>query len=302
MQHIVPHLWFNTEAKDAAEFYVSVFGDDSIVRRVSTLHNTPSGDCDIVSFSLWGYELMAISAGPFFRPNPSISFMINFDPSRMEHAEETQRIMWEKLIDGGTIRMPFGAYPFSSSYGWVEDKYGVSWQLILTNPKGEPRPSLMPAFLFVGDVCGKAKEATDFYMSVFKDSRRGALALYPAGMSPDKEGTTMFTDFSLSHQWFVAMDSAAAHNFSFTEGISFIVRCQTQEEIDYYWERLSAVPEAEQCGWCKDNYGVSWQITPICMDEMMAQGTPEQIDRVTHCFLAMKKFDIAALQHAYDNT
>jgi predicted 3-demethylubiquinone-9 3-methyltransferase (glyoxalase superfamily) len=103
----------------------------------------------------------------------------------------------------------------------VEDKFGVSWQLILTNPEGEERPIIVPSLMFVGDNTGKAEEASDFYLSVFKDSKRGALARYPAGMEPDKEGSVMFTDFKLLGQWFVAMDSAQKHDFAFNEGISF---------------------------------------------------------------------------------
>ena len=110
----------------------------------------------------------------------------------------------------------------------------------------------------------------------------------------------MFTDFMLEGQWFAAMDSARMHDFAFSEAISFIVHCEDQAEIDYYWEKLSAVPESEQCGWLKDKYGLSWQIVPTAMDEMMSKGTPEQINRVTQSFLQMKKFDLATLQKAYD--
>ena len=110
----------------------------------------------------------------------------------------------------------------------------------------------------------------------------------------------MFADFMLEGQWFAAMDSAHEHNFAFNEAISFMVYCDTQEEIDYYWDKLSAVPEAEQCGWLKDTYGLSWQIVPTAMDKMMAKGTKEQIDRVTQAFLKMKKFDLAELQKAYE--
>jgi predicted 3-demethylubiquinone-9 3-methyltransferase (glyoxalase superfamily) len=151
MQRIVPHLWYDKEAKDAAEFYVSIFPDSKITN-VTTLHDTPSGDADIVSFELWGQPFMAISAGPMFK---------------------------------------------------------------------------------------------------------------------------------------------------FNESISFMVYCETQEEIDRYWEKLSAVPEAEQCGWLKDKFGLSWQIVPTKMDELLANGTPEQVARVTEAFLPMKKLDIAELERAY---
>ena len=109
----------------------------------------------------------------------------------------------------------------------------------------------------------------------------------------------MFTDFMLEDKWFAAMDSAHKHEFEFNEAISLMVHCATQEEIDYYWQKLSAAPEAEQCGWLKDTYGVSWQIVPTEMDKMMRDGSPDQIARVTLAFLKMKKFDPAELRKAY---
>ena len=151
MQEITPHLWFDKEAKQAAEYYVSVFPNSKITHS-STLHNTPSGDTDIVSFTLNGKRFMAISAGPLFK---------------------------------------------------------------------------------------------------------------------------------------------------FNEAISFMIPCESQKEIDYYWEKLSADPKSEQCGWCKDKYGLSWQVWPVALGEMMSKGTPEQVGRVTQAFLKMKKFDIAKLEEAF---
>jgi predicted 3-demethylubiquinone-9 3-methyltransferase (glyoxalase superfamily) len=262
------------------------------------LKNTPSGDCDVLAFQLYGYEFMAISAGPYFKPNPSISFMVNLDPSQDPEAATRIDSIWEKLAEGGKILMPLQEYPFSKRYGWVEDKYGFSWQLILTNPEGEPRPTIIPSLLFTGEKCGKAEEAGNFYLSVFKNTKRGTVAQYPAGMEPDKEGTVMFSDFQLEGQWFAAMDSAREHGYTFNEAVSLIVNCDTQEEIDAYWEKLSAVPEAEQCGWLKDKYGVSWQINPTRLEEIMRSGDQEKIDRVTQAFLQMKKFDLATLEKA----
>lgn len=301
VQKIVPYLWFDKEAKEAAEFYVSIFGEDSKVTNVTTIHNTPSGDADIVSFSIWGYSFMSISAGPYFKINPSISFMVNFDPSEDKNARDRIDQVWAKLMDGGKALMPLDKYPFSERYGWVEDKYGVSWQLILTNPEGEKRPSIIPSLLFVTNEGNKTEEATNFYLSVFKNAKRGNIARYPAGMEPNKEGAIMFTDFALEGQWFAAMDaSSSMHRFVFNEAVSLLVKCDTQEEIDYFWEKLSAVPEAEQCGWLKDKYGVSWQIVPTVMDEMMATKTQEKLNRVTEAFLKMKKFDIKTLKRAYE--
>ncbi|MFB6468896.1 VOC family protein [Cytobacillus sp. Hz8] len=297
-QKIVPHLWYDKEAKEAAEFYASIFPESKITN-FTTIRDTPSGDSDMVSFELWGQKFMAISAGPFFKINPSISFIVNFDPSREKDAREKINEVWDKLSEGGTVLMPLDQYPFSERYGWIQDQYGLSWQLILSNPEGEERPAIVPSLLFVGDQCGKAEEAMHFYLSFYKNAMEGHIARYPKGMEPDKEGTIMFSDFSLENQWFSAMDSAHEHPFKFNEAVSFMVYCDTQEEIDYYWEKLSAVPEAEQCGWLKDQFGVSWQIVPSKMGEMMNNATPEQLARITKAFLKMKKFNLEELQRAY---
>lgn len=306
MQKIIPHLWFDKEAREATEFYASVFPESKVVH-TTVLHNTPSGDCDVVTFEVWNHQFMAINAGPLFKFNPAVSFIVNFDPllfgsspDRDKAAREKIDMVWNKLSDGGTVLMPIDEYSFSKRYGWLTDKYGVSWQLILTNAEGEPRPPIVPSLLFAGSKSGKAEEAINFYLSVFKNSKLGGIYRYPKGMEPDKEGTIMFSDFMLEDTWFAAMDSAREQGFDFNEAISFIVNCADQSEIDYYWQKLSAVPEAEQCGWLKDKYGLSWQITPSAMQEMMANGTQEQIDRLTQTFLPMKKLNVAKLKEAYE--
>jgi predicted 3-demethylubiquinone-9 3-methyltransferase (glyoxalase superfamily) len=253
-----------------------------------------------------GKQFMSISAGPLFKFNPSVSFMVNFDPlffkssgAPEKEARKAIDTAWEKLAAGGTVLMPIDQYPFSNRYGWVQDKFGLSWQLILTNPEGDPRPSIMPSLMFAGDNAGRAEEAIKFYLSVFKDARIGEIHRYGADQAPDKEGSVMFADFMLENSWFAAMDSARVENAKFNEAISLMVKCKTQKEIDYYWEKLSAVPQAEQCGWLKDKFGFSWQIVPEAMDEMLSDENPERVARVTEAFLKMKKFDLAELENAY---
>lgn len=306
MQKIIPHLWFDKEAKEAAAFYTSVF-PDSRITNVTTLRDTPSGDNDVVIFELWKQKFMAISAGPLFTFNPSVSFMVNFDPLLFKSSATPEKdarkkidLVWDQLAEGGKVLMPIEKYPFSERYGWVQDKYGLSWQLILTDPKGEPRPAMIPSFLFVGSKYGRAEEAINFYLSVFKHSKPGAMHHYGKGQEPDKEDAVMFADFILENTWFTAIDSAHNHKFDFNEAVSFIVNCEDQNEIDYYWQQLSAAPEAEQCGWLKDKYGVSWQISPADMEKMMRNGTREQIDRFTQAFMPMKKLDIAKLKATYE--
>lgn len=289
MQKIVPHLWFDTQAKEAAAFYADIF-PNSHIDTTQTLHGTPSGDTDMLSFTLMGYQFMAISAGPLFHFNPSVSFLVSC--SSKEMVDE----LWGKLSEGGTALIPLGAYPHSERYGWVQDKYGLSWQLMFDTTQ-EPR--ITPVTMFSGDVCGKAEEAMTFYTSLFKQSSVGDSMRYSEDDAPEKPGTIRFASYKLAGQDFGVMDSARQHDAPFTEAISFIVKCETQEEIDYYWQ-LSAVPEAEQCGWLKDKYGFSWQIVPTAVDRMMADHNPARVQRVTQAFLKMKKFDLAELQEAYD--
>jgi predicted 3-demethylubiquinone-9 3-methyltransferase (glyoxalase superfamily) len=200
--------------------------------------------------------------------------------------------IWEKLAPGGTVMMELGEYPFSQRYGWVQDKFGVSWQVIYT--EGDFQQRIMPALMFVGNVCGKAEEAIGFYASVFQNTKSEVLARYEKGEEPDKAGTVKYAHFILEGQEFAAMDSAWTHNFGFNEGVSLIVNCKDQKEIDYFWDKLSAVPESEQCGWIKDKYGVSWQITPANMAELLAKN-PE---KTTPVMLEMKKIIIADLEQA----
>jgi predicted 3-demethylubiquinone-9 3-methyltransferase (glyoxalase superfamily) len=293
MQTITPHLWFDTEAVEAAEFYCSTLPDSSVTN-VTTIYDTRSGDTDIVSFELMGQPFMAISAGPLFRFTPAVSFLVSCT------TKEEVDTLWDRLSEGGTALMPLESYPFSERYGWTEDRYGLSWQVMLVGGE-QPGRLITPTLMFVGEVCGKAEEAIGFYTSVFPDSKVGAILRYGSDEEPDREGTIKHASFQLEGQEFAAMDSARGHDFSFNEAISFLVSCETQEEIDHYWDSLSAVPEAEQCGWLKDRYGLSWQVVPSAMDEMMRSGTKEQIARVTEAFLEMKKFDIAELQRAYED-
>ncbi len=291
MQKITPHLWFDKEAIEAAEFYVSSF-PDSKIKYKTMLHDTPSGSVDVVTFELLGLEFQAISAGPFFKFNPSISLQVTCRTK--EEVDET----WNKLLPGGQALMELGEYPFSERYGWLQDKYGLSWQIMFTGG-ANVKQKISPMILFVGSACGKANEAIQFWTATFPESNITEILHYGKGEEPDREGSVKYATFALFGQEFRAMDSAYDHQFAFNEAISFIISCDTQEEIDFYWDKLSAVPEAEQCGWLKDRYGISWQVVPSSMDEMMRGNDRERIDRVTQAFLPMKKLDIARLQKAY---
>ncbi|HEX2053469.1 MAG TPA: VOC family protein [Actinomycetota bacterium] len=291
MGRITPHLWYDREAREAAELYVATF-PDSRITNVRTIHGTPSGDCDIVSFDLFGQPLQAISAGPYFKFTPAVSFLVAC--ATKEEVNE----FWGVLSDGGMALMPLDSYPFSELYGWTTDKYGLSWQVMYVGDQ-KVQQRITPTLMFTREVCGRAEEAMNFYTSVFPGSQIRHVDRYGPGDEPEQEGTVKHGSFVLDGNELAAMDSIQAHDFGFNEAISFMVMCSDQEEIDRYWSELSAVPEAEQCGWLKDKFGLSWQIVPDRLEQMMATASEEQMDRVTQAFLQMKKYDLAELERAY---
>jgi predicted 3-demethylubiquinone-9 3-methyltransferase (glyoxalase superfamily) len=291
MQTITPHLWFDKEAKEAAKLYTSIF-KDSKIKSQTTLHNTPSGSVDILTIELLGQEFMLISAGPLFKFTPAVSFLV-----ACETKDEVDAL-WKELSTGGSALMELGEYPFSARYGWTMDRYGLSWQVMFMGDR-EIGQKITPTLMFVGEQCGRAEEAMNFYSSVFKNAKVSHILRYGENEEPDKAGTVKHAGIALNGESFAVMDSARAHNFTFNEAVSFIVHCNTQEEIDYFWSKLSADRKAEQCGWLKDKFGLSWQIVPTVMEEMLSTQDETKLARVTEAFLKMKKFDIAKLKEAY---
>jgi predicted 3-demethylubiquinone-9 3-methyltransferase (glyoxalase superfamily) len=292
MQRIVPHLWFDKEAAEASQFYMSLFENSKIKDRIF-LKNTPSGTVEIITIELAGQEFMLMSAGPYFKFTPAVSFLIACDT-----VDEVDKL-YQKLIDGGEELMPLEEYPFSKKYSWVMDRYGLSWQVMYMGDI-EAKQKITPTLMFVGEQCGRAEEALQLYTSVFKNAKMNDILRYGEGALPDEPDTIQHAQFTLENQYFAAMDSAYEHDFTFNEAISFVVNCDSQEEIDYYWDKLSADPEAEQCGWIKDKFGFSWQITPTDMNDMMRTEDPIKMARVTEAMLQMKKLDLAELKRAYE--
>ena len=292
MQRIVPNLWFARDAEEAVDFYADAFPAFTVLKterypeeNLPDFQQEFAGKILTIEFAIEDFRFIAINAGDEFRPNSSISFLVNFDPSHDPKARDHLNELYAKLVKDGHALMPLDAYPHSPLYGWVEDKYGVSWHLILTDPEGDPRPFIIPSFTFSGPAEGKAGEGVTYYTSVF-DGNVGIFALYAQG--DPQAGQLMFGDFTLFDQWFTAMDNST-QDITFTPGVSLMVECDDQAEIDYLWEALSAVPEAEACGWCIDQFGLSWQIVPRDIDNLVSR--PGAYQRL----LNMKKININEL-------
>lgn len=293
MERIVPHLWFNDNAKEAVNFYRTLF-DDSKMMLEQKLDGTPSGEnAAYYEFTLAGQLFGALNGGPHFTFNPAISISVN-----CETIEETE-VLWQKLIEGGRALMPLQEYTFSKLYGWVEDKYGLSWQVIYTEGF-EYEQKITMQLMFSGHMTGKANEAIKYYTDLFKDGVIGDFHEYEEGQAVQEDAKISHANFSILDTEILASDNGTQTDYTFNEAISLMVLCVTQAEIDYYWEKLSADPEAEQCGWLKDKFGVSWQIVPANMNELMSRGTQAQIDAVTQEFLKMKKLDKNHLERAWE--
>ena len=280
-QVITPAIWCDGTADEAAQFYTDVFRDASIAEQAPGIAAT---------VSIHGFRLSLINGGNQYAPNPSISCILNFDPLLFGGEEQARAYLdelYERLSTGGVL-MELGEYPFSPRYAWVRDRFGMTWQLMLTDPDGDPRPFVIPSFMFGGTNHAHAEEATDAWIALFDNARRGVLYRYEEG-GPLDAGAVMFTDFTLRGTWMAATDSGTFHDFTFTPGVSIIVSCRDQEEIDRYWAGLSAVPEAERCGWCVDRWGVSWQVVPHNIAELMADAATR--DKILH----MGKIDLAKL-------
>lgn len=292
-QKVIPYLWYDKNALEATEFYISIFPDSKLIG-VEKIYETPSGDCDMISFQLLGLEIQAIGAGPEFQFNSSLSFMVTCT------SKEELNEFYKKLSENGKILMPLGEYPFSPYYVWFSDKYGLNWQLILMDKvvNRETNQRIRPVLLFQGEQCGKALDALNFYQSVLPGANIGQISRYLNGEAKDARAIINYAPLSFLGMDFVVMDHGYGGDDTFNESFSLMIRCKDQMEINYYWNKLSFVPEAEQCGWLKDRFGVSWQIVPSMLGDIFANATPEEVKRVTKAFLKMGKFYIDELEKA----
>lgn len=297
-QRITPHIWCDHDAEEAGSFYAAVFERTTatVVARYPTsglpeFQRSFAGQALTVDVVIDGYRITLINAGDEFVPTPAISFLLNVDSRRYDGDAEAARAWlnrtWTRLAEDGLVLMDIGEYAFSGLYGWVEDRYGVSWQLKLTDPDADPIAPVVPMLTFSGALNGQ--EAIETYTSLLPDSEIAPTREYTA-TDPALEGAAVrYRTFRLAGQTFAAMDSPWMDDFAFTPGLSLQLDCDGQEEIDRIWSALSAVPAAEQCGWLVDRYGVSWQVVPANLRELMQR--PHAYEHL----MRMKRIVIAEL-------
>lgn len=285
MKKITPFLWYDDAAEEALTLYASLIENSEItdVSRMPDENLESPGKVTIVSARLAGREVQAMNAGPDHRFTPSSSMFVG-----CETVGQVDRL-WEGLSEGGVALMPLDAYPFSERFGWVQDRYGLSWQISLT---GETQ-SLTPFLMLTGANVDKAEDAVNLYTSLFPGSTIDNVA-------KDDNGNVMMANFRLMGEPFILNESDYDHGFTFTDAFSFFVTCESQDEVDTLWEKLTADGgKPVQCGWLEDRYGVSWQIVPDRLLTLMSDPDPEKAGRVAQAMLQMVKIDVAGLEKAY---
>lgn len=289
---ITPFIWFDSNAEQAVKFYTSIFKKSKIgkimyyTKEMEHDSGKKAGTILTIDFTLNGQRFSAINGGSHFKLNPATSLFVTCNTTQEFNS------LWNKLVQNATILMEKGKYPFSEQYGWLNDQFGLSWQLMLAKKS----QTITPSLLFTQDKFGKCEEAIKYYTKIFPKSKIIRMAKYSTGEG-DIPGKIKYADFQLSGAPFKAMESSANHAFTFNGAMSFVVNCKDQKEVDKYW-KMSAVPAAEQCGWMTDQFGVTWQIVPEILLKLMTSKDKEKAKRVTMAMMQMKKLDVKGLERA----
>ena len=289
-QRITPFLWFDNQAEEAINFYVSIFPNSEITQLKMWPGNTPN-KVQIGAFSIDGFQMFAFDAGPMFKFNSSISFFVIFE------TDEEIDAVWNKLISGGQALMPLGSYDWSERYGWVTDQFGISWQL-MKGKYADVGQRITPLLMYSGEQRGRAEEAMQLYMTIFSNSSSEGIARYDQN-DPAPQGMVKHAQCKLEGQTFMLMDNGTENDVPFTEAISLFVNCADQEEVDYFWNIFTKEGEESACGWLKDKYGLSWQIVPEFLMEKLALEDAEKEQKLFEALYQMQKLDLAKLKKAY---
>lgn len=294
---IVPCIWLDDQAESAADFYARTFPGGRVAAKshypesADNPGGKPRGSVLTVEFELAGRRFTALNGGPLFVLNPSISFFV-----RVDTPGEADRL-FATLAEGGSALMPLDSYPWSERYGWVKDRFGVTWQVI-AGRRPDGGATIVPSLMYTDAQKGRAEEAMRLYAGIFPGGRIVQVEHFGPGEGP--EGTVKHGRFLLSGQEMIAMDSPVDHGFTFNEALSLEVMCRDQDEVDRYWTALAEGGEQGPCGWLKDRFGLSWQIVPDAMAEWLASDDTAARDRAFQAMMGMKKPDVAGLQRAFE--
>lgn len=236
-----------------------------------------------IELTLAGQEVILLNGGLDFSFTPAFSLFVECE------TEEQIDKLWETLSFNGKVLMEFGPYLFSEKYGWLEDQYGVFWQLVLTRRT----QSTTPSFLFSGEQFGKAEAAMHQWIEIFGEGEVEYVQKNP-------DATVAQALFTMHGQSFRVMDSGETHAFTFSMATSFYVYCKDQAEIDRLWKAVTSRGKEWPCGWMEDEYGVCWQTVTKDMDMLFDNSDPERAYRVMQELYKMKRIDIATLRRAYE--
>ncbi len=286
MRKITPFLWYNGNVEEAVNYYTSAFRNSKIGMMQKM---DPNGKVFTATFELEGQTIMALDGGPLYQFTPAVSLFVNTD------TEEYTDHLWRIFSEGGNVLMPYMKYPFSQKFGWVVDKFGLSWQFNFTGSA----PKVSPCLMFANEVKGRAEEAINFYSSIFEPSETKLVARYEPG-EMGVEGTIKHAAFSLAGLEYKCMDSHIDNPFKFTPAFSFFIDCEDQAEVDDKWARLTDGGGESRCGWIWDKFGVSWQVIPKDLMRLMYSKDKVRSQRVMQAMLKMDKIIVADLQKAYD--
>ncbi|MEJ1239745.1 VOC family protein [Chryseolinea sp. T2] len=277
-EKITPCLWFNGQARDAAAMYCAAFKSSKIT----------SQSPFVTGIEVAGQHLTLLDGGPMYKPNASISFYVG-----CETVEEFDQA-WNALIKGGTIVSKPEKTQWSEKYGWVTDAFAVSWQLGIQQ-KRDIRQKITPYLMFTGDQYGHAAAAIRHYEEVFRTASTEGVVRYGPDDAPEKDGLIRHAEIQLMDQKFMVSEVVSA-DVPFSEGVSLTVHCENQEEVDYYWNKLTEGGKESMCGWLKDRFGVSWQIIPTILTKLMSD--PKKAGKAAQAFMSMRKLDIEQIVQA----
>jgi len=283
--NIFPCLWYNGDAKQCADFYCYVFSGKITV-------DSPM----VINLELFGQRMMLLNGGPAFQKNASVSFTLV-----VENENDIDRY-WELLSESGDVILSLDEYPWSKKYGWVRDKFGVTRQLFLGSKRTDQ--AIIPTLMFLDNNNGKAMQAMKFYTSIFPHSQIEKVLKFGDGVGNENHEipeNVQHAHFVLDGYDFFCMDNSHNHPFNFTEAISVVIMTDDQEQTDYYWNSLTADGGKEgRCGWLKDQFGMSWQIVPKRLLELMNDfDNPEKARKTVEAMLHMTKIEIKELETAY---